>query len=89
MELRLHEVYTRYQESYKEVDKGQEPDLNTIINRLCEQNALAPEGREQAHQVRLVANKTLHNGPHEHPTAEKALEVFDAARLVILRMAGG
>jgi len=82
MESRWWEVYTRYQEGYTE-EEGHAPDLNTVINRLCDQNALAPGGADLAHKVRLEANKAL----HEHPTAEKALEVFDAARLVILRMA--
>jgi len=87
MESRLGEVYPRYRECYKD-EEGSEPDLETLINRLCDQNALAPEGRALARKVRVEANKALHD-PHEHPTAEKVLEVFDAARLVIFRMVGG
>ncbi len=84
MESRLREVYTRFHKIYNEEERRQ-PDLDIVIDRLYAQQALSPDSRDDAHKVRKAANKVL----HEHPRTDEALEVFNAARLVIFRMAGG
>jgi hypothetical protein len=84
MESRLREVYTRFHRIYNEEER-RKPDLEIVIDRLYDQQALSRDGRDKAHKVRKAANKVL----HEHPRADEALAVFNTARLVIFRMAGG
>jgi hypothetical protein len=85
MESRLHEVYTTKDISRFYKQEVHEPDLIDVVDRLYEQQVLAPDARNQAHKVRIAGNKVLHEEPIE---AKEALEVFEASRLVILRMAG-
>jgi Domain of unknown function (DUF4145) len=60
--------------------------LFTLFNRSKGRAGLSPEAERWAREVQRAGNDVLHGRLME---AEEALKVFEAARLVILSVAGG
>jgi hypothetical protein len=58
--------------------------LRNLLENFRVQRLLTPEKRKLAHKVRMVANNVLHN--NEPSNSSEALEVLEAARLVVLEL---